>query len=87
MEVMRTRKIAAALAAGLIGCALGVASAKLPALDDAQKAKAAEAKAKADDATKKEAELLTKSQDRVADNYKRAKLQKTSGPGSAKPAK
>ena len=68
---MSMRRIGAALAAALIGCAFGVASAKLPALTDDQKAKAAEAKAKADEAAKKDAELLGKYQDRAAENYKR----------------
>ena len=76
---MKTRKLAAMLSAALIGCALGVASAKLPAPTDDQKAKAAQAKAKADEAAKREAELLGKYQDRAAENYKRVKVQKTSG--------
>jgi len=75
---MNTKKIAVALAAGLIGCAFGVASAKLPAPTDDQKVKATEAKAKADEAAKKQAELLGKYQDRAAENYKRGKMQKTS---------
>ena len=75
---MNPGKIIVALGAALVGCAFGIASAKLPALTDDQKAKAAEAKAKADESAKKEAELLGKYQDRAADNYKRAKVQKTS---------
>jgi hypothetical protein len=74
---MNARKIGTALAAAMIGCAFGMASAKLPAPTEEQKAKAAEAKAKADEAAKKEAELLGKSQDRAAENYKRGKVQKT----------
>jgi hypothetical protein len=62
----------------LIGCAAGIASAKLPAPTDEQKAKAAEAKTKAVAAAEAEAELLGKYQDRAAGNYKRARLQKTS---------
>jgi hypothetical protein len=81
---MSMRRIGAALAAALIGCAFGVASAKLPALTDDQKAKAAEAKAKADEAAKKDAELLGKYQDRAAENYKRGKVQKTSANVSRK---
>lgn len=54
-----------------------VATAKLPPLNDEQKAKAAEAKQKADDAAKKEAELLSKAQDRVAARY--IKEQKAKG--------
>ncbi|MGE5523359.1 MAG: hypothetical protein ACM3SS_06570 [Rhodospirillaceae bacterium] len=38
-----------------------------------QQAKAAEAKAKADEAAKKEAENLGKAQDRAADNYRKGK--------------
>ena len=71
------RKIAIAAAALATGLAFGVASAKLPALNDEQKAKAAEAKAKADEGAKREAELLGKSQDRIADHYTRGKVVKT----------
>lgn len=56
----------------------GIASAKLPPPSDEAKAKAAEAKAKADEAAKKDAENLAKSQDRVADRYK--KQSKSSAP-------
>jgi hypothetical protein len=52
----------------------GAAWAKLPPADPA---KAAEAKAKADEAAKKDAELLTKAQDRVAARY--IKEQKAKG--------
>ena len=76
----------------------GLAQAKIPAppMDDAARAKAEEAKVKAADAAKKEAELLTKSQDRVAARY--IKEQKAKGvtvkptpiaaaaPAAAKPA-
>lgn len=53
----------------------GVAYAKLPTVAPTpeQQAKAAEAKAKADEAAKKDAEQLGKAQDRAADNYKRGK--------------
>jgi hypothetical protein len=44
----------------------GTVWAKLPPLSDEAKAKAAEAKAKADDAAKKDAEQLGKAQDRAA---------------------
>jgi hypothetical protein len=54
-----------------------VAVAKLPPLTDEQKAKAAEAKTKADEAAKKDAELLTKSMDQVAARY--IKEQKSKG--------
>ena len=82
---MNTKKLGMALAAGLIGCAFGVASAKLPALNEEQKTKAEEAKAKAAEAAKREAELLGKYQDRATDNYKRGKVQKTSTNSNRKP--
>lgn len=68
---MKTQRIASLVLALLVCCVAGLASAKLPALNDEQKAKAAEAKAKAEDAGKKESELLAKSQDRIVDRYKR----------------
>ena len=80
---MRMTKFTAMLAALALGCAFGIASAKLPAPSEEQKAKAAEAKAKADEGAKRDAELLAKSQDRAAENYKRAKVLKT---GAAAPA-
>jgi hypothetical protein len=55
----------------------GAVLAKLPPLNDEQKAKAEDAKGKAAEAAKKDAELLTKSQDRVADRY--IKEQKAKG--------
>ena len=79
---MNARKIGAVLAAAVIGCAVGMASAKLPAPTEEQKAKAAEAKAKAEEAAKKDAELLGRYQDRAAENYKRGKGQKTAAPVS-----
>jgi hypothetical protein len=72
---MKLRTVARAVAATLMACAFGMASAKLPALTDDQKAKTAEAKA--GEAAKKEAELLGKYQDCAVENYKRAKAQKT----------
>ncbi|HZE11807.1 MAG TPA: hypothetical protein VE034_09530 [Burkholderiales bacterium] len=51
----------------------GTVWAKLPPLSDEAKAKAAETKAKADDAAKKDAELLGKSQDKAAANYRKNK--------------
>lgn len=62
----------------------GMASAKLPAPSDEAKAKAAEAKAKADEAAKKDGENLAKSQDRVADRYK--KQNKTTAASTTKVA-
>src|SRR5258706_3650498 len=55
----------------------GAVLAKLPPLNDEQKAKAEEAKAKAAETAKKDAELLAKSQDRVTDRY--IKEQKAKG--------
>ena len=75
---MSARTIAMALAAAVTGLAFGVASAKLPPLTDEQKAKAEDAKLKAADAAKKEAELLGRYQDRAVDHYKRGKVVKTS---------
>lgn len=46
-----------------------VAIAKLPPLNDEQKAKAEEAKVKKAEADKKDAEALSKAQDRVAEHY------------------
>ena len=69
---MKTGKL---LAAGALAFALsaGLAQAKIPVapMDDAAKAKAEEAKTKAADAAKKDGELLAKSQDRVAERYKK----------------
>ena len=72
MNAPRFWKVVPAL---LACCAIGLAYGKLPtpAPTEEQKAKADEAKAKADEAAKKEGESLGKSQDRVADYYKRTK--------------
>jgi hypothetical protein len=63
----------------LVAGAVGLAYAKLPQapMDDAAKAKAAEAKAKAGAGAKKAAEELARSQDRVAERYKKEKGVKT----------
>jgi hypothetical protein len=63
----------------LVAGAVGLAYAKLPQapMDDAAKAKAAEAKAKAAAGAKKAAEELARSQDRVAERYKKEKGVKT----------
>ena len=78
---MKTGKL---LMAGALAFVLstGLAHAKIPVppMDDAAKAKAEEAKVKAADAAKKDAELLAKSQDRVAELYNKAQ-------GKAAPAK
>ena len=73
---MNARNPGLMIAALLMGLTVGVASAKLPAPSEEQKAKAAEAKAKSAEASKKQAELLGKSQDRAVDNYKRGKVLK-----------
>jgi hypothetical protein len=59
----------------------GAVWAKLPPPSEEAKAKAAEAKAKADDAAKKDAEQLAKAQDRAAANYKKNKGGKASMAG------
>ena len=81
---MNARKTGLAMVAVLTGLAFGIASAKLPAPTDDQKAKAAEAKVKADEAAKKDAELLGKSQDRAAENFKRGKGVVKTGAAPAK---
>jgi len=53
-----------------MAAAAGAVWAKLPAADPA---KAAEAKKKADDAAKKDADMLGKAQDRAAANYRKNK--------------
>jgi len=63
----RILMISAAMAA-----TAGTVWAKLPAAP-ADPAKAAEAKAKADEAAKKDADLLGKSQDRAVANYRKNK--------------
>ena len=68
-------KIGELIAAGALALALsaGLAEAKIPVppMDDAAKAKAEEAKVKAADAAKLEAEQLAKAQDRVVERYKK----------------
>ena len=65
----------------LVAGAVGLAYAKLPQppMNDAAKAKAEEAKAKAAASAKKDAEDLAKSQDRVAERYRKEKGVKTAG--------
>lgn len=55
----------------MVCCVVGMASAKLPAPPPADPVKAEEAKKKAADAAKADADALAKSQDRVADRYKK----------------
>jgi len=81
---MSTFKFWLVLPALLAGLVVGVASAKLPPLDDAGKAKAAEAKAKAADATKKAREQEEKAMDRAVARYKREKGGKTAASASKK---
>ena len=76
---MNRRTIQMTVAALVTGCAFGIASAKLPSPNEEQKAKAAEAKSKAGEAAKRQAELLGKAQDRATENYKRRAIQKTGG--------
>ncbi|HYJ20030.1 MAG TPA: hypothetical protein VEW72_12745 [Burkholderiales bacterium] len=80
---MKTPKLWMVIPALLIGLAVGVASAKLPPLDDAGKAKAAEAKAKAADAAKKARVAEEKAMDRAVARYKKEKGVKAT-PASAK---
>ena len=77
---MKAPKFWMVIPALLVAGAVGLAYGKLPQppMDDAAKAKAVEAKAKAAAAAKKDAEALTKSQDRVAERYKREKGVRTS---------
>ena len=69
----------------LVAGVVGMAYAKLPQppMDDAAKAKAAEAKAKAAEAAKKDRATDEKAMDRVVDRYKKEKGIKT----AAAPAK
>lgn len=65
--------LAAGALAFALGTGLGHAKIPVPPMDDAAKAKAEEAKTKAADAAKMDAELLAKAQDRVAEHYKKEK--------------
>jgi len=69
----------------LVAGAVGLSYAKLPQppMDDAAKAKAAEAKAKAAEAGKKAAEALSRAQDQVAERYKKEKGIKTAASAPA----
>jgi hypothetical protein len=64
---------------GAVACAVGagLAYAKLPALDDAAKAKAAEAAAKKGEAAKAARAAEEKAMDRVVERYKKEKGIKT----------
>ena len=76
---MKAPKFWMVVPALLVAGAVGLAYAKLPQppMDDAAKAKGAEAKAKATEAAKLEAAALAKSQDRVVERYKKEKGIKT----------
>ena len=74
---MKAQKFWMVIPALLVGLAVGVASAKLPAPSEEAKAAAAAKKAKASEAAKKAAADLARSQDRVAERYKREKGMKT----------
>jgi hypothetical protein len=83
---MRAFKFWLAVPALLVGLAVGVASAKLPQppMDDAAKAKAAEAKAKKGEAAKKARIAEEKAMDRAVARYKREKGGKTTAAVSTK---
>lgn len=67
----------------LVSSVVGLASAKLPAPPPMDPAKAEAAKKKAADGAKKDAELLSKAQDRAAENYKKTR-QGTPAPAAKK---
>jgi len=83
MNAMSSRPVWKLLAALVVGCAVGVAFAKLPPPSEEAKAKAAEAAKKAGEAAKKEAEALAKAMDRVAERYKKEKGVKAAAPTPA----
>jgi hypothetical protein len=79
MEGMNALKLWRTAGTALVALAVGVglAYAKLPPLNDEQKAKAEEGKAKAAEATKKAREAEEKAMDRVVERYKKEKGVKT----------
>lgn len=81
---MKTFKFWLVLPALLVGLAIGVASAKLPPLDDAAKAKAAEAAAKKGEAAKKARIAEEKAMDRAVARYKKEKGVKTTAASAKK---
>ncbi len=83
---MKAPKFWMVVPALLIGGAVGLASAKLPQapMDDAAKAKAAEAKAKAAEAAKKARADEEKAMDRAVERYKKEKGIKTAAAAPAK---
>ncbi len=71
---MKTPKKAVTIMTALVmGCLIGAASAKLPAPPPVDPAVAEAAKKKAAEAAKKDADMLAKAQDRVAERYKKEK--------------
>jgi len=68
---MNAPKIWKLVPAVMVCCVVGLASAKLPAPPPVDPVKAEEAKKKTADAAKADADLPAKSQDRVADRYKK----------------
>ena len=70
---MNTPKLWMVIPALLIGCAVGMASAKLPPPSDEAKAKAAEGKAKAAEAAKAARVKEEKAMDRAVARYKKEK--------------
>ena len=74
------------LVAAVLGVVSGIALAKLPPpapMNDEQKAAAAAKAAKAAEATKKDAELLSKSMDATAEKYKKSLAAKEKGAAAA----
>jgi hypothetical protein len=67
---MKAPRVWMVIPALLIGGAVGLASAKLPAPSEEAKAAAVTKKAQAAEAAKKAAEALTKAQDRAVANHK-----------------
>ena len=84
---MNALKFWRTVATGIVACAVGagLAYAKLPQapMDDAAKAKAAEAKAKAAEGAKKAREAEEKAMDRAVERYKKEKGIKTAAPAPA----
>ena len=80
---MNAPKLWMVIPALLIGCAVGVASAKLPPLSDEAKAKAAEGKAKAAEAAKAARVQEEKAMDRAVARYKKEKGVKTAAAAPA----
>jgi hypothetical protein len=81
---MKTFRFWLVLPALLTGLAVGVASAKLPPLDDAAKAKAAEAAMKKGEAAKKARVAEEKAMDRAVARYKKEKGVKTTAATSTR---